>query len=121
MFWKHFLQGIYRKSYTSFDDDTGAFEEFSSNLKLINTHNDESLNRQHLYKLDVWEYSDLSPADINQFMNNFMAINFKEKIKGKILGNVNFTIDFSNVFAPPSLNYTSLGAVTSVRNQVINI
>lgn len=98
------------KNYDSLFVERTSCLNFVSNMRKVQQHNLQYELGKNLFKMDTWEYSDMSSEDINQFMNNFMITNLNEK--------ANFASDFSNVSAPASLNYTRSGAVTSVRNQV---
>lgn len=94
--------------------DKDILKEFTEHLRFISKHNARADKDRVKYRLDVWEYSYLSPDYINQNINNFIMM--PKRVRGRKL----FVPDFSNVSAPASLNWITLGAVTSVRSQVSN-
>jgi hypothetical protein len=61
------------------------------------------------YSQGLNEYSDIGVEDFNDNVNGFLALVPTAKVSAQ---------DFVNVVAPSSLNYTALGWVTAVRNQV---
>lgn len=67
------------------------------------------MKQEEKYMQGVNEFSDLSIDDFNDKINGFIVTVVHSKV---------FTEqELNNIVIPPSLNYTALGYVTSVRNQ----
>ena len=97
------------QNLTSKEEET-SLENFSVRLNEIEKHNEKFKNGFAAYDQGVNEFATLGVDEFNSKINGFVA----KLLGGKILteGLLN------NVTIPLSLNYTALGLVTSVRNQV---
>lgn len=98
------------KEYTYEEDRVQAMENFAGRLTTIETHNAMYKEGTESYKQGINEYSDLGVEEMNERVNGFVVLFFV----GKSLTEQ----QLNSVVVPPSLNYTALGYVTSVRNQV---
>jgi hypothetical protein len=79
-------------------------------LEEVEQHNERFSKGLVTFKEGINEYSDLDVEEFNEKINGFMVTMLSPKF---------FTgHQLNDVVAPLNLNYTQLGYVTSVRNQV---
>lgn len=100
----------YSKNYFSRNTDDIAFQNFATRVDQIEGHNNKLANNETTYKQGINEYSDISVDKFNDDINGFITTVVSARAFNPQ--------DYSNVVIPASLNYTALGYVTAVRNQV---
>lgn len=91
-------------------EEESYLENFSVRLDEIEKHNERFKRGSVPYDVGINEFSILGVDEFNARINGFVVTLLGEKILTENLLN--------NVTIPMSLNYTALGLVTSVRNQV---
>lgn len=96
--------------YFSRNDDGFAFENFAKRIDQIEENQRKLHDREVTYSQGLNEFSDSSVESFNDNVNGFISLVPTAKLLN--------VVDFLNVVLPLSLNYTALGYVTSVRNQV---
>jgi hypothetical protein len=94
------------------EDNINALVHFSTRVAACEAHNAMYEQGMETFKEGINQYSDLSVEEFNDKVNGFVVKIFL----GKSFNQLNQLIN--NVVVPPSLNYTALGYVTAVRNQV---
>lgn len=101
---------LYGKSYYTSEETYYREKVYYTNLAFIASEN----TKGHTYNLDVNEFADLTK---DEFFSNFRSTytNFNTKPRHKFNNEEIFDFNFTNI--PSSIDWTTKGAVTPVKNQ----
>merc|ERR1712216_354752 len=102
------FQSVHSVSYLSEDHASSKFAVFKDNVDFINDHNQNHADRLG-YTVAINQFADLTK---NEFRNQYLGLNALRKRDTELTAT---TLDESS--APASIDWTTKGAVTAVKNQ----
>jgi len=100
----------HRKSYFDANEESYRRTIFSSNLRKIRLHNDEFAQGLHTYDMAMNEFGDMPFEEFHAKYTGYKGL------RNKFLRSKNYG-DLSHIVAAPSVDWTTKGAVTEVKNQ----
>jgi hypothetical protein len=115
--WANFKSN-HSKRYNNSSDENKRRKIFESNFKSIKAHNSDS---SQTFSKSMNEFGDLTSDEFNAIYNK-LIVNSKDILLKRLLYNDNQEEPMARAVVaalPTSVNWTSLGAVTPVKNQGI--
>lgn len=111
MFFLFCLQNQYGKSYLNQAEESRRYAIFQKNLKKIRDHNEKYNKEETSFTLDINHFADMSAEEFQTFLG------YQRYSKPLVGENPKYFKSEPSYTPPNSLNWTSTGAVTEVKNQ----